>query len=68
VTEDENVRIQLERLARQRSEATQQHREASAELRTAMRRALDEGIPATEVARLAGVSRAGLYKLLRTDD
>lgn len=36
-------------------------------MRTAIQRAIDEGVTIVEISRLAQMSRQGIYKLLRSD-
>ena len=55
----------IHRAAAQRANADEQRRKATVELRDYCRAALDAGVSMTRVAREAGLSRQGVYDLLR---
>lgn len=57
----------LERLRRRREKLAGEQQEAASRLAGVARRAIDEGMAVTEVARLAGVSRTAVYDLLRRE-
>lgn len=50
--------------AKRREETAKARREATAELRRYCKQAQDAGIPVTQIAREAGLSRQGVYDLL----
>jgi DNA invertase Pin-like site-specific DNA recombinase len=54
----------IRRAAKRRERADQARREATNELRRLVRDAQAEGVPITEIAREAGLSRQGVYDLL----
>jgi hypothetical protein len=54
----------LRRVAKRREKADQTRREATRELRDWCRRAQAAGIPITQIASEAGLSRQGVYDLL----
>jgi hypothetical protein len=54
----------IRRVAKRREKANQTRREATSELRGWCRRAQAAGIPITQVASEAGLSRQGVYDLL----
>jgi DNA-binding phage protein len=54
----------VRRAAKRRQRAERLKREALADLRDSCLRAQGAGVPVTEIAREAGLSRQGLYKLL----
>lgn len=62
------MRAQLQRLVEHRRQLREDHLQASQELRDAIRRAQSEGMTMVEIARVAGVSRQGLYKLMRGEE
>jgi DNA invertase Pin-like site-specific DNA recombinase len=54
----------IRRAAKRRQKADRARREATDELRELCRKAQAEGVPITEIAREAGLSRQGVYDLL----
>ncbi len=54
----------IRQAARQRQRADTARREATDRLRELCRQAQNEGVPVTEIAREAGLSRQGVYDLL----
>jgi len=54
----------IRRAAKRRANADQARREATGELREWCRRAQAAGVPVTEIASEAGLSRQGVYDLL----
>jgi DNA-binding phage protein len=54
----------IRRIAKRREKADQTRREATSELREWCRKAQAAGIPITQVASEAGLSRQGVYDLL----
>ena len=54
----------IRRAAKRRDKADQARRAATDELRRLVREAQAEGVPITEIAREAGLSRQGVYDLL----
>ncbi len=54
----------IRKAARQRERAEDSRREATAELRDLCLRAQGEGVPITQIASEAGLSRQGVYDLL----
>jgi DNA-binding phage protein len=54
----------IRRAARERAEADAMKRRATDELREQARKAHDEGVSISQIAREAGLSRQGVYELL----
>ena len=59
-----SVLFRIRRAAKHRDRATEDRREAVAQLRTHIRQAQAEGVPITRIAQEAGLSRQGVYDLL----
>jgi hypothetical protein len=55
---------EIAKAANRRQRADRSRREATAELREWCQRAHDAGVPITEIAGVAGLSRQGVYDLL----
>lgn len=55
---------QIRSAARKRSKADEAKREATEQLRTYCREAREAGVPLTQIASEAGLSRQGVYDLL----
>lgn len=68
MAEAEDVRAQLERLADRRRRAIDERHAVTAEMRLAIRQALDEGLRMGEIIELSGISKQGIHKLLRGDE
>jgi DNA invertase Pin-like site-specific DNA recombinase len=58
------TRTALKAAGERRTQAVADATAASSEVNRLIRKALSEGVPKAEVARLAGVSRTALYKML----
>jgi hypothetical protein len=54
----------IRRTAKRREKADQTRREATSELRSLCRKAQAAGVPITQIASEAGLSRQGVYDLL----
>ena len=61
---DNQILQAIRRVAKRREKAEQARREAMSELRDWCRRAQAAGIPITQIASEAGLSRQGVYDLL----
>ena len=66
--EPDDVRAQLEELGERRRRALDERHAVAAEMRGAIRRALDQGVRMGEIIRLSGISKQGIHKLLRDDE
>jgi hypothetical protein len=64
MTEQARIIQAIRRVAKRREKADQARREATGELRDWCRRAQAAGIPITQIASEAGLSRQGVYDLL----
>lgn len=62
---ENDLRQSLKTAGERRHAAREAQRSASNELATAVRRAADGGVPLTEIAHLAGISRQAVYDILR---
>jgi hypothetical protein len=64
MTEPKTIIQAIRRVAKRREKADQTRREATGELREWCHRAQAAGIPITQIASEAGLSRQGVYDLL----
>jgi hypothetical protein len=67
VNEHETARRRIAATVRKREEARQAWREATRDLERYCREARGLGVPVTEIAQLAGISRQAVYDLLKPD-
>lgn len=68
MAEAPDVRAQLEQLGERRRQVAEERHAVAAEMRAAIRRALDEGVSMGEIIRLSGITKQGIHQLLRSAD
>jgi hypothetical protein len=64
IMSDQQIIQAIRRIAKRREKADQTRREATRELRDWCRKAQAAGIPITQIASEAGLSRQGVYDLI----
>jgi hypothetical protein len=69
MTDDAQLRAELERLGRERADHRERARELSSELEPLVRRAHNDGrgIPIAELARITGLARPTVQAMVRGD-